>query len=138
MPYDALITQDETITNAANAACDAAQQLARLANGNRSHLLPAPTAYTILGNLKVLLGHLNEVVDFVPRGLNACRDHPDITITDASPSGVPRKPETSVKIASDALAVVYSALARALKYAELAQQAINGQGYEPCPSSKSA
>ena len=129
MTYSSLLHQHETIRDAADAACEAAQELARLANGNRQHLLPAPTAYDILGNIKVLLTHLNEVVDFLPRGLAASLSQPGIRITDVAPSGEPREPETSVSIAADALAVAYTALDKASNYCELAQQAVWGQGY---------
>ena len=131
MHYDDLLAQHDEINDAANAAADAAQQLARLANGNRAGTMPAPTAYTVLGNLKVLLAHLNEVIDFLPRGLSSSLHEESIQITDSAPSGEPREPDASVSIATDALRVVYEALQRAGTYAELGQQAITGQGYEP-------
>lgn len=80
MDYDQLIEQFEITSSVALNLREAAEALARNANGTRSHIMPTPTAYELLGHLKLALGHLNEVAAF----LKACGT-PWTTPTSPSP-----------------------------------------------------
>lgn len=131
MSHEQLIAHGELVRDAADRLCDAAENLARLANGIQCTDLPAPTAYRVLGNLKVLAWHLGEVIEYAPRGLVASLSNPAITITDSTFDGAPRDPRESVDHANAALATLREALAQAAVAADAAQSALGGQGYEP-------
>lgn len=132
MNYEQLIGQFEVTSNVALHLREAAETLARNANGTRSHIMPAPTAYELLGHLKLALGHLNEVAAFLPQGLQNSLDNPNVTITDRdSLTGEARDPEESVNLARLSLLQLSDALFAAATSADSAQSALNGQGYEP-------
>lgn len=134
MDYQQLLDQHERLTDAAQEMCSACEALARNANGNRGHVIPAPSAYELLGNLKVALWSLKEVVEFMPTGLANSLTVPGITVVDRDfATGEVRDPEVYIAAASNALQSMYHALAQASKLAEQAQGAINSQGYNPSP-----
>lgn len=126
MTYDDIIDRGDRIRDDANAAYDHAKQLARAAN---TGMIPAPTAYDILGNIKALLWALGEVTEHLPRGLALSLEDPRIVVYDRGIEE--RDPATQIQIASEHLARVTTALSVAAEEAELAQQAINSQGYDP-------
>lgn len=131
MNYDQLIEQFEITSNVALNFRDSAEALARNANGTRSHIMPAPTAYELLGQLKLALRLLSEVTDFLPQGLQNSLANPNITTTDRDfLTGGARDPEESVNLASQALIQLSAALVAAATCAESAQGALNSQGYE--------
>lgn len=137
MNYDQLIEQFESTSNVALSLREAADTLARNANGTRSHIMPAPTAYELLGHLKLALGQLNEVAAFLPQGLRNSLDNPNVTITDRDfLTGEARNPEESVNLARQALIQLSDALVSAAFSAESAQGALNSQGYEPAVSTR--
>lgn len=137
MNYDRLIEQFEITSDVARNLREAAEALARDANGTRSHIMPAPTAYELLGHLKLALGHLNEVASFLPLGLRDSLDNPNVTITDRDfLTGEARNPEESVNLANQALISLSAALVAAATSAESAQGALNSQGYEPAGSNQ--
>lgn len=132
MNYDQLIGQFEIISDVAFNLREAAEVLARNANGTRSHIMPAPTVYELLGHLKLTLGHLSEVAAFLPQGLRNSLDNPNVTITDRNfLTGEARDPEESITQARQALNQLSAALVVAAIYTESAQGALNSQGYEP-------
>lgn len=132
MNYDQLIGQFEIISDVALDLREAAEALARCANGTRSHIMPAPTVYELLGHLKLALGHLSEVAAFLPQGLRNSLDNPDVTITDRDfLKGEARSPKKSVDLAREALIQLSVALVAAATSTESAQGALNSQGYEP-------
>lgn len=63
---------------AATQASNAAQDFARAANGNNGHIIPAATAYDLLGNIKALLRNVEEVTDYMPRGVTQRPSHRNI------------------------------------------------------------
>lgn len=132
MRYEQLLAQHERLTDAATHAAEACEDFARNANGHRGHVIPAPTAYELLGNLKVLLWSLNEIADFLPTGLENSLGSADITVLDRDfITGEERDPKASVVAATETLRTMWLALAQAAQSAEQAQEAINSQGYEP-------
>lgn len=126
MTYDDITDRGDRIRDDANAAYDHAKQLARAAN---TGMIPAPTAYDILGNIKALLWALGEVTEHLPRGLAQSLEDPRIVVYDRDTEE--RDPATQIHIASEHLTRITTALSVAAEEAELAQQAINGQGYDP-------
>ena len=132
MKYDQLIGQFVSIRAVALNLREAAEALARNANGTRSHIMPAPTAYELLGHLKLTLSHLSEVAAFLPQGLRSSLDNCNVTITDRDLlTGEGRDPDESVKQACQALNQLSAALVAAATFAESAQGALSSQGYEP-------
>lgn len=124
-----LLRQYDRISDTAAGAAVALQDLARAANGNSGHIIPAPTMYAILGNLRACLNHTIEVVDFAPAGLaNSLKA--GLTITDRGPDGAPRDPAASVDEASAALRAARTSLLEALEALSAAQSAIGGQGWD--------
>lgn len=131
---DQLYRQHETMTEAARTACDASQSFARAANGNNGHIIAAPTAYDILGNLKVLLRNLQEVTDHLPRGLTASLEDTRLVITDRDyMTGEQRDPAHQVALAREYLTALSTALEADADHAEGAQSTLNSQGYDETP-----
>ncbi len=115
---------------AADGLAIAADRLAREANGTRLAVMPAPVAYDVLGNLKLSLGLLNEVVRHVPHGLQRSLEDPGLSVYDRDLwTGADRDPVRQVQIASDHLATLAGLLDVAVSEAEAAQSALSGQGY---------
>ena len=111
-------------------AADAAEDLARVANGHREHVIPAPTAYDLLGELKVLLWHLKEVADYLPTGIQAALGDPRLDVYDRDvATGADRDPVAQATLAAHRLRDLSAALDHAATAAEAAQTALNGQGY---------
>lgn len=119
----------QAISDAALTACEAAEALARAANGIRCHTVPAPTAYDLLGSLKVLLWYLSEVGNHLPVGLAASLNDPRFAVYDRDPAGIRRDPAAQVVLASEHLGRLVAHLSAAADAAESAQVAINGQGW---------
>lgn len=138
MNYDQLIGQYDRISVVAFNLREAAEALARNANGTRSHIMPAPTAYELLGHLKLALCHLNDVAVHLPQGLQNSLNNPNVTITDRDwRTGDVRDPEESIKLAGQAILRLSAALVAAATFAECAQAALNSQGYETLPTYQS-
>ena len=132
MDYQQLLAQHERLADVARDAASACEALARNANGRRGHVIPAPSAYELLGNLKLMLWSLNEVVGFMPTGLANSLSSADITVVDRDfATGRAQDPTASIAAASNALQSMSSVLAKAAEFAEQAQGAIDSQGYEP-------
>ncbi len=127
-----LQAQNERQVAAANAAAEATQELARSANGNGGHVMPAPTVYDILGNLKVMMWQLREVTDFLPRGLAFSLEDDRLAVYDRDVYGAggDREPAAQIGVAAEHLAAISTALRAAAEHAESAQQALAGQGYD--------
>ena len=51
----------DRVRERADHACAAGEGLARVANGTNGHVIPAPVAYDLLGNVKVLLGNIRKI-----------------------------------------------------------------------------
>ncbi len=116
---------------AADATTDAAQEFARVANGTAGNLLPAPVAYDLLGNLKVLLWHLREVTQFLPLGVRESLSEASLEVTDRHPStGALRDPWRQAEVAASCLRDADKYLNLAALNLEEAQVALNSQGYE--------
>lgn len=127
-----LQAQNERQVAAANAAEEATHELARSANGNSGHVMPAPTVYDILGNLKVMMWQLREVTDFLPRGLAFSLEDDRLAVYDRDiyGTGGDREPAAQIGVAAEHLAAISTALRAAAEHAESAQQALAGQGYD--------
>lgn len=127
--------QHERMTEAADQAYDATQDFARAANGNNGHIIPAPTAYTILGNTKGMLRHITEVIDHLPSGLEASLNETSIDIYDQEPTtGQPRDAATQIQLAVGHLRRLRTLLHEATDHAEHAQIALNSQGWRTPPT----
>lgn len=137
---DHLQAQNERQVAAAKAAEDATHELARAANGNGGHVMPAPTVYEILGNLKVMMWQLREVTDFLPRGLACSLEDDRLAVYDYDiyGAGGDREPAAQIDLAAEHLAAISTALRAAAEHAERAQQALVGQGYNEAPSEGAA
>lgn len=128
--FDQLLAQHTSIHDAATTASGATQDLARAANGTNAHIIPAPTAYDILGNIKVLLAHLQEVTSYMPRGLTASLEDPHIVISDRHyMTGDERDPAQQVALATAELTALTAALETAESCAEAAQSALSSQSF---------
>ena len=123
--------QTEHMIDTANQAADAVHEFARAANGNAGHVIPAPSAYDVLGNLTSLLGRLEEVAKFLPVGLRNSLTDPRISVGDRDfNTGKVRDPSAQVERAAAHLAELHTALEAAYAAAAAAQVAINGQGWD--------
>ena len=123
--------QTEHMIDTANQAADAVHEFARAANGNAGHVIPAPSAYDVLGNLTSLLGRLDEVAQFLPVGLRNSLTDPRIQVGDRdNTTGEVRDPAVQVDLAAAHLAELHTALEAAYAAAAAAQVAINGQGWD--------
>lgn len=132
MDYQQLLAQHERLTAVANDVASVCEALARNANGHGGHVIPAPSAYELLGNLKVALWSLKEVVEFMPTGLSNSLTVERITVVDRDfATGEVRDPKVSITATSHALGSMRAALAQAAEFAEQAQAPIDSQGYEP-------
>ncbi len=130
-PIDELIHQNDRMRTAATQASNAAQDFARAANGNNGHIIPAATAYDLLGNIKALLRNVEEVTDYMPRGLAASLNDPRIEIYDRNHfTGEEREPAEQIALATAELRALTAALAAAAALAEAAQNTLNSQGYD--------
>lgn len=130
MDYDELIEQHKEVAAAAVALSDAAEALARLANGTRSHIMPAPTVYDVLANIKLTCWALVEVARFLPRGLENSLDLPAIRIIDSSlRDGHVSDPKSTIAKAAPELAKLLTLFTGAADRAEEAQTQIGSQGY---------
>lgn len=128
--FNYLVSVGEDQRVAADLLSGAAEELAREANGTRLAVMPAPVAYDVLGNVKLSLRLLNEVVRHLPHGLRRSLDDPRLEVYDQdSWSAAPRDPVRQVQIASDHLNTLAGLLDAAVGQAEFAQTALNGQGY---------
>lgn len=106
----------------------AAQELAREVN---FQLITGPGAYGVLGNLKVLLSHLVEVVDHLPAGLERSLTDDRITVTDEHfMTGEVRDPANQIAAAAEKLRTVSIALQTAAEAAGQAQEDLNSQSFE--------
>lgn len=111
---------------------EACETLTRNANGRRGNVIPAPTAYELLGNLKVLLWPLREIADFLPTGLENSLRSTDITVLDSGfIIGEERDPKASVVAATQALRAIWLAPARTRPARRTSPRGHHCQGYEP-------
>ena len=131
-----LASANEDMRAMALEACEAAEALARVANGSRERVVPAPTAYALLGELRVLLWHLDEVTSYLPTGVAASLADPRFDVYDRDYRGEDRDPAAQARLAATALSEASSALQQAASAIEAAQTALNGQGYR-APSGNS-
>jgi hypothetical protein len=135
MTYNALISQNGRMIDTALKLDGAAEQFARNCNGNNGHIIPAPTVYELLGNLKVALWNVGEVVDYLPTGLTRSIEQAaecGVTVTDRDwATGEPRDPQESLRQAITALRTARASLQGVAQALEAAQSAISGQGFEP-------
>ena len=128
-------SQHERMNEAADQAYDATQDFARAANGNNGHIIPAPTAYAILGNTKGMLRHITEVIDHLPSGLEAGLNEPTLDIYDQDPTTAqPRDPAAQVQLAATHLRRLRMLLHEAVNLTEAAQTALNSQGWRTPPA----
>ncbi len=127
--FNYLVSVGEDQRAAADRLGTASEELAREANGIRLALMPAPVAYDVLGNVKLSLGSLNEVVRHLPYGLRRSLDDPGLEVDDQDLwTGVSRNPSRQVEIASGHLNALAGLLDAAAAQVEAAQSALNGQG----------
>lgn len=78
----------------------------------------------------MLLTHLSEVTEHLPRGLAASLNDPRLEVHDRDPfTGVERGPAEQVAVATTELRALTAALEAATNLAEAAQSAINFQSY---------
>ena len=125
-----LIDQNDRQCEVADRFCEAAHALARVANGTGGRVIPGPTAYDLLGNLKLALACLAEVVDFLPRGVRHSLTDERIRVYDEDfLTGEQRDPAAQASIAATHLADLLNHLTAANRAAEAAQAALNSQGY---------
>lgn len=125
---DQLIQQHERMSETASLADDAARSFARDCNGSFGGTIPAPTAYTIIGNIKTLLWSLGEIVRFLPTGLANSGLNPAIVLTEDDAA---IDPQQSIMQATLVLAQIHTHLEAAANLADIAQSSIGGQGYKP-------
>jgi len=125
-----LIDLNDEQRELADRFCDAAQALARIANGISGRVMPAPTAYDLLGNLKAALGYLAEVAVFVPDGVRNSLTDERIDVYDQDLwTGERRDASRQVTIAEQHLKELLIHLEAAQEAAEAAQVALSSQGY---------
>lgn len=125
-----LVSMGERQRAAADRLSTASEELAQEANGTRLAVMPAPVVYDVLGNLKLSLGLLNEVVWHVPHGLQRSLEDPGLSVYDRDLwTGADRDPVRQVQIASHHLNTLAGLLDVAVSEAEAAQSALSGQGY---------
>lgn len=104
MDYQQLLDQHARLAGVANDVASACEALARNANGHRGRVIPAPTAYELLGNLKVALWSLGEVIEFLPTGLANSLTVADITVIERDfTTGEVRDPRQSIASAAAVL-----------------------------------
>ena len=129
---DVLRSQHEQIEALAGRFCEAAQDLARAANGSRCGVIPAPTAYALLARVKIACRHLSEILAALPQGLHNSLTLRVIEVTDYDPeTGNPVDPGKSITHATEALYALHAALEVASRCAEAAQAALAHQGWTP-------
>lgn len=126
---DRLNHNSERQRQAANDACKAAHTLARTANRSAARVIPAPVAYDLLGNIKMLLHYLQEVTENLPDGLTNSLNDDRIAVYDRDANGTDRDPLTQINQAGRHLHALTKSVALAATQAEAAQRALNGQGY---------
>ena len=122
-----LVHNDQAIDDYGAAVAAACQDLARVANGCRCAVIPAPTAWTLLSHVRVGLRHLEEVLDYLPGGLKRSLSDPTIVVTDADD----RDPVKSIDLAVDALEPALNQVGDVLTRLEAAQAAIGAQSWHP-------
>lgn len=105
----------------------AAQDLARVANGQRCGVIPGPTAWTLLSHVRVALRHLMEVLEYLPDGLKRSLAEPAIVITDADG----RDPVESIDAAVADLEPLPNQIGDILTSLEAAQVAVAAQSWHP-------
>lgn len=134
---DVLRSQHEQIEALAGRFCEAAQDLARAANGSRCGVIPAPTVYALLGRVKIACRHLGEILAALPQGLHNSLTLKAIEVTDYDPeTGNPVDPGKSITHATEALYALHAALEAASRCAEAAQAALAHQGWTPVDEQK--
>jgi len=115
---------------AAIQASDSAQELARRANSSNASVIPAPAAYDVLGDIKMLLYYVSEVTENLPQALAGSLNDARLDVYDRDYKGNEREPRIQVQHASEQLRELTKLLSQAHDRAEAAQQAISGQGYK--------
>ena len=130
---DQLDARNQHQVTAAFEANEAVQAFARTTNRVSGGVIPAPSAYSIIGNLKTLVGSLHEVTEYLPGGLLKTLSNPHLTVTDRDiyGSNAKRDPSDQIALLGAHMAVVTEALADVQRHLELAQQSIAGQSYSP-------
>ncbi len=120
---------------AAVAARDAVSTFGLAVNGVSARVVPAPVARTLLEDIKLLLGYIQQITEHLPVALTRSLNDPRITVFEHSvprtrgSSQECRDPRTQVDEASEQLLTLTAALDRAVGYAEVARQAIEHQRY---------
>ena len=122
---DELQATGDTQRAAGRALAEATEQLARVANGVREGVMPAPVAYDLLGAVRTAAVQLREVVEFLPRGLAASLQ--ELRVYDQPGCD----PQHQVDAATVDLGTVANALSVVVTAADAAQAALSGQGYDP-------
>lgn len=129
---DVLRDQHEQIEALAGHLACVAQDLARVANGTRCGVTPAPTAYALLGRVKIACRHLSEILAALPQGLHNSLTSKAIEVTDYDPeTGNPVDPGKSITQAGANLRALHAAFEAASRFAEAAQAALANQGWTP-------
>ena len=129
---DVLRGQHEQVEALAGHLACAAQDLARVANGTRCGATPAPTAYALLGRVKIACRHLGEILAALPQGLHNSLTLRVIEVTDYDPeTGEIRDPGESITQAGANLRALHAAFEAASMCAEAAQAALANQGWTP-------
>ena len=129
---DVLRSQHEQVEALAGRLACVAQDLARVANGTRCGAIPAPTAYALLGRVKIACRHLGEILATLPQGLHNSLTLKAIEVTDYDPeTGNPVDPGKSITHATEVLCALHAALEAASRCAEAAQAALAHQGWAP-------
>lgn len=129
---DVLRGQHEQIEALAGHLACVAQDLARVANGTRCGVTPAPTVYTLLAQVKIACRHLGEILTALPQGLHNSLTLRAIEVTDYDPeTGEIRDPGESITQATVDLRALHSAFEAASAYAEASQVALANQGWTP-------
>lgn len=118
---------DQAIDDYGAAVAAACQDLARVANGCRCAVIPAPTAWVLLSHVRVGLQHLQEVLDYLPDGLKRSLSDPAIVVIDADD----REPVESIDLAVAALEPALNQVGDILTRLEAAQAAIGAQSWHP-------
>ena len=129
---DVLRDQHEKVEALAVHLACVAQDLARVANGTRCGATPAPTAYALLGRVKIACRHLGEILAALPQGLHNSLTLRVIEVTDYDPeTGNPVAPGKSITQAGANLRALHAAFEAASMCAEAAQAALANQGWTP-------
>jgi len=127
---DQLEAEGQQQEQSAQRARHAVSNLGLTVNGASAPVVPAPVACKLLKETGLLLGYLNQMIDYLPTALARSLDDPRISVSDHNCTGKFREPSTQIDEASEHMLALSAALARTVSYAEAARHAIEYQIYE--------